>query len=170
MNVLLENLIEVAPLFAEVLQQDVAIAISDMEQYLAFFETDTLKYPFTVGTKMKDVGFDYIVKEIYRTGEPVVNTVSREVTGSVDIKSIIAPVMDQGEMVGCISLSINIEKEAEFDNYASMLRMSVNAANKSIYNVKRKDVLGKQCEKMKGQLQDTLYDIQDEIVSTAKNT
>ncbi|SET24641.1 hypothetical protein [[Clostridium] polysaccharolyticum] len=156
MNVLLENLIEVAPLFAEVLQQDVAIAISDMEQYLAFYETDTLKYPFPVGTKIKEAGFDYIIDEIYRTGEPVVDIVSREVTGSVDIKTIIAPVMDQGEMVGCISLSINIEKEAEFDNYASMLRMSVNAANKSIHNAGRKDLHTKQFEKMKGQLHDTL--------------
>ncbi len=73
MNKVLEQLIETAPLYPEFFQQDVAISISDTEQYLALFETDNLTFPFRVGTPINGSGFEHVLKQIARSGEVFVN-------------------------------------------------------------------------------------------------
>lgn len=137
MNQLLEKLIEIAPLYAKAIQQDAAIGISDMEEYLAFFETDTLKFPYKVGERMRDVGYGEVLDEIIRTGKPFINYVSKEYTGTVPMKSIVTPVYDDGKMVGCISVSLNIEKEAQIENYSALLKESIDSANQSIHGIRK---------------------------------
>lgn len=130
MNHLLQELIEIAPLYAKSLPQEVAIGISDMEQYLALFETETLKFPFPVGMKMKDVGYQELLDEIARSGKPIVSYASKEITGSVDIKTIVAPVYDDGVMVGCMSLSINMDSEMKLENFTAILKTPIENASR----------------------------------------
>lgn len=133
MNELLKSLIEIAPLYAKVLQQDVAIGISDMEKYLALYNTGDLKFPFPVGTKLKDAGYDYVLDKVVQTKQPYTHCLSKEVTGTVAIKSIVAPIFDNGEMVGCICVAINIENHDKVENYSFLLSKSIAALNKQLH-------------------------------------
>lgn len=42
MNEILQKLIDTAPIYQDILQQDIAFSISDMEQYLYMLETDLM--------------------------------------------------------------------------------------------------------------------------------
>ena len=162
MNELLKNIIEIAPLYAKALHQDVAIGISDKEQFLALLETENLKYPFTAGTKVKDTAYVKELEQVIKTKEPHVFYIPKKVTGRVDIKSIIAPIIDNDEMVGCISLSINMEEEARHEDYSAILRLCASSA---IPMAERKR---KQLDKKgEGEVVETLLDIQDGIVHSA---
>ena len=163
MNELLKNIIEIAPLYAKALQQDVAIGISDKEQFLALFETENLKFPFPTGTKVKDTDYVKELEQVIETKEPHVVYVPKELTGSVDIKSIIAPIIDSDKMVGCISLSISMEEEARHEDYSSILRLCANSAIPMAEH-KRKQL----DKKGEGKVVETLLDIQDGIVRQAE--
>lgn len=136
MNQLLEKLIEIAPLYAKAMQLDVAVGVSDLEQYLAYYDTDTLKFPFPVGARMRDCGYGEVLDEIIRTGKPFTHYLGKEITGSVPIKCIINPVFDKGELVGCVSVSINIEKDAQIENYSALLKESIDSANQNIHGIR----------------------------------
>ncbi|SET24660.1 hypothetical protein [[Clostridium] polysaccharolyticum] len=164
MNELLKNIIEIAPLYAKALQQDVAIGISDNEQFLALFETENLKYPFKAGTKVKDTAYIKELEQVIKTKEPHVFYIPKKVTGRVDIKSIIAPIMDNGEMVGCISLSINMEEEARHEDYSSILRLCANSAKPMAARERRQSD-----KKGEGEVVETLLEIQDGIVQSAEH-
>ena len=141
------------------MQQDVAIGISDKEQFLALFETENLKFPFPTGTKVKDTDYVKELEQVIETKEQNVDYV----TGSVDIKSIIAPIIDNDKMVGCISLSISMEEEARHEDYSAILRLCANSANPM---AERK---GKPLDnKGEGEVVETLLDIQDGIVRQAE--
>ena len=160
---MLKNIIEIAPLYAKALQQDVAIGISDKEQFLALFETENLKYPFTAGTKVKDTAYVKELEQVIKTKEPHVFYIPKKVTGRVDIKSIIAPIIDSDKMVGCISLSISMEEEARHEDYSAILRLCASSA---IPMAERKR---KQLDKKgEGEVVETLLDIQDGIVRQAE--
>lgn len=164
MNELLKNIIEIAPLYAKALQQDVAIGISDNEQFLALFETENLKYPFTAGTKVKDTAYQKELEQVIKTKEPHVFYIPKKITGRVDIKSIIAPIIDHDEMVGCISLSINMEEEARHGDYSAILRLCASSA---LPMEERKRNESQKVKEGEGKVVETLLDIQDGIVNSA---
>lgn len=130
MNELLSSIIEIAPLYAKILRHDVAIGVSDKEKYLALFSTGVLRFPFPVGTKLKDVGYQFVIDEIMKTRQPITFYIPKEKTGKVTIKTIASPVFDKDEIVGCISVSIDKEKEQKDDNYSFILSQSVAALSK----------------------------------------
>ncbi|MBE5962767.1 MAG: hypothetical protein E7256_15550 [Lachnospiraceae bacterium] len=116
MNRHIETLIEVSPLLGKFFQLDLAIAISDTEKYLALFETDTLKFPFKVGTSIRESGYSDVLDRMAKTKESVINFVPKEVTGGVPLKSIVSPIFDGNSIVGYFSISINREKESQVDD------------------------------------------------------
>lgn len=137
MNNLLKKIIETAPFYLQFFQMDLAIAISDTEHYLALHETDTLKFPFEVGTSIKSSGYEDVLNRMARTGESVINYVSEEITGTVPIKSIVSPIFDNQRVVGYFSISINREKENVIDE--TFLRMvesmqSITQASEELNN------------------------------------
>lgn len=62
---------------------------------------------------------------IQSTGKPFVNYVPREVTGTVPIKAIVAPIFDKGEMIGLFSVSVNMDKEEKIGATSERLTQSV---------------------------------------------
>ena len=125
MNHILQKLIDTAPLYQQVLQQDIAFSISDMEQYLYMLETDLMKFPFPVGTRIDAGGYEAVLNMIKSTRKPFINHVPREVTGTVPIKTIVAPIFDGEEMVGLFSVSINTDKEEKIGATSEKLTHSV---------------------------------------------
>jgi len=125
MNEILQKLIDTAPLYQQILQQDIAFSISDMEKYLYMLETDLLKFPFPVGTRIDEGGYEMVLNMIKSTGKPFINYVPKEMTGTVPLKAIIAPIYDGGEMVGLFSVSISMDKEEKVSTTSEKLTQSV---------------------------------------------
>ncbi len=125
MNELLQKLIDTAPLYQQILQQDIAFSISDMEKYLYMLETDLLKFPFPVGTRIDEGGYEMVLNMIKSTGKPFINYVPKEMTGTVPLKAIVAPIYDGKEMVGLFSVSISMDKEEKVSTTSEKLTRSV---------------------------------------------
>ena len=135
MNDILQKLIDTAPLYKEILQQDIAFSVSDMEKYLYLLETDTLKFPCKVGTRIDEAGYDEVINIIKRTKKPFVNFIPREITGTIPIKAIVSPVFDNGKIVGLFSISMNMDNEDRIGNASEMLTDSIEKASGSIYGI-----------------------------------
>ena len=163
MHILLKNLIDTASLYSKFLQQDIAICISDTEKYLALFETETMKFPFPVGYRISESGFDNVLKEIAKTGDSFVNYVSKEITGTVPIKSIITPVYDDSHtLIGYFSVSINIEKETNIEDSSYILKQSIDSVNNNIHRI----------TKGAGELSQLMYSVEHEfgeIITSVNN-
>lgn len=125
MNEILQKLIDTAPIYQEILQQDIAFSISDMEQYIYMLETDLLKFPFPVGTRIDEGGYEQVLNMIKATRKPFINFVPREVSGTVPLKAIVAPIFDGDEMVGLFSVSVNVDKEEKVEVTSEKLTQSV---------------------------------------------
>lgn len=159
---MLEKLIEIAPLYRKAIREDVSIGISDREVYLAFFEADGLKFPFPVGTRMRDVGYGEVLDEILRTGQPYFKYFSREETGGIPLKTMVTPVYDGGVIVGCISATMNLEREEQIERYSEVLKDSIVA--------EEMQKLADQCKNVTDQVEEILLTIQENILQTAQLT
>lgn len=125
MNELLQKLIDTIPIYQSVLNLDIAFSVSDMEKYIYLAETDTMKFPFEVGTRVDEGGYEAVLNAIKASGKPLINYVPREATGTVPIKAIIAPVYDKGEMVGLFSVSISQDKDEKIERESQNLTKSI---------------------------------------------
>ena len=135
MHKILESFIETAPLYPNLLQQDIAISIADTERYLALFETEQLKFPMPVGSPIRGVGFDHVLDNIAKTGESFVNYVPVEITGTVPVKAVVTPVFDGRELIGYVSISVNIEKESRIENTSADLEKAILSTTEHIHNL-----------------------------------
>lgn len=125
MNHLLQKLIDTIPIYQDIMQLDIAFSVSDTEKYIYLSNTDTMKFPFEVGTRIDEGGYEAVLNMIKETRQPFVNFVPREVTGNVPIKAIVAPVFDEGELVGLFSISINMDKEEKIEGISGKLTESI---------------------------------------------
>jgi len=128
-------LIQTAPYVGKILQQEVAISISDTEKYIAFFESDNIKFPFPLGTGIRESGFGDVLDRLARTGESTVNIVPQEVTGTVALKSIITPIYENKKLLGYYSISINHQQNVEVISAAEELTQSITSSNTAIHRI-----------------------------------
>lgn len=159
MNDVLQKLIDTIPIYQDILQLDIAFSVSDMERYLYLSETDTMKFPFEVGTRVDEGGYEVVLNAIKVSGEPFINYVPREVTGTVPIKAIVAPVYDQGEMVGLFSVSMSLDKDEKIERTSEGLTTSIDQIYEWI------DLLTQEAEG----LTNMMSSIQDNISEAAQN-
>lgn len=96
-----------------------------MEQYLYLSETETMKFPFEVGTRVDEGGYEAVLNAIKASGKAFINYVPREATGTVPIKAVVAPVFDQGEMVGLFSISVSMDREEKIERTSEQLSNSI---------------------------------------------
>lgn len=159
MNEVLRKLIDTIPIYQDILQLDIAFSVSDMERYLYLSETDTMKFPFEVGTRVDEGGYEVVLNAIKVSGEPFINYVPREVTGTVPIKAIVAPVYDQGEMVGLFSVSMSLDKDEKIERTSEGLTTSIDQIYEWI------DLLTQEAQG----LNNMMASIQDNISEAAQN-
>ena len=159
MNDVLRKLIDTIPIYQDILQLDIAFSVSDMERYLYLSETDTMKFPFEVGTRVDEGGYEVVLNAIKVSGEPFINYVPREVTGTVPIKAIVAPVYDQGEMVGLFSVSMSLDKDEKIERTSEGLTTSIDQIYEWI------DLLTQEAQG----LNNMMASIQDNISEAAQN-
>lgn len=135
MNNLLDALVSSAPLMSKYLQQDVAISISNTEEYIALFETETLKFPFKEGSSIKESGYEGLLEQLAKTKGSITTIVPKELTGSVPIKSVVSPIIENGKLLGYYSVSINIEKEQKVENSSAVMENSIDSISSAIHSI-----------------------------------
>lgn len=159
MNELLQKIMDTAPVYQQIFQQDIAFAVSDMEKYIYILDTETLKFPFGVGTRINDSGYESVLNMLKETRKPFVNTVPREVTGTVPIKSVVSPIFDEDEMVGIFSASINMDMEQTIESTSETLTELVHQASGLVDEI----------TKAADGLNTMMKSIQDEVIQVEEN-
>lgn len=134
MNELLQKIIDVAPLFQELMHEEIALSVSDKEKYLALFNTEHLKFPASIkkGTTMEEAGYSDVVKQIETTGKPFSIDLPKEITGTVPIRGYVTPVFDNGEIVGFFSTNFNRERETLLMEASKNLTEAISTVNMSL--------------------------------------
>lgn len=117
-----ENLFPFLPLL---LQQDLSLAITDCEKFIKCYNTENMKLNIEEGTP---IAKGQAIYEAIHTGKVVSKMIPREVYG-FEFKTTAVPVKNEnGEIVGCISLGQNLEKQFKISSLAE----SLNEALKQI--------------------------------------
>ncbi|MGN0143462.1 MAG: histidine kinase N-terminal domain-containing protein [Clostridium sp.] len=107
----LEQIKELIPLMASMVDEDLAIGIWDREGTVLYFQKPkSFGLNLEIGHTIEDKN-DKLFKAM-ETGKVIHNTVPKEVYG-VAIEGNIVPIFDNREVVGCITCVYSIEKYTE---------------------------------------------------------
>lgn len=124
----LRRVVEMGPLISELLQKEnILIGIVDMEKYLYYAPGTTLDAQVKVGDPFYDHDlFGQVIKNQKRT---VIKTPPEY---GVPFKGVGIPIIDEGEIVGCIGIGISLDKEYEFlDIIKALEGLSNNVQDKA---------------------------------------
>ncbi|MFL0250011.1 methyl-accepting chemotaxis protein [Clostridium neuense] len=133
---ILEAVISAAAQFKTFLQRDdISIAISDREKFLATYDSSKIKLDFKTGTHLKDAGLLETATKIFRTKQSDTTIIPKEVMG-FPVKAIASPILDQnGEVVGIFSLAMGLTKEFQAEEISEELTASLQQTNASIQEI-----------------------------------
>ena len=106
----LKKVVEMGPLISELLQQEnILIGIVDMEKYLYYAPGTTLDAQVKIGDPFFDHDlFGQVINNRKRT---VIKTPPEY---GAPFKGVGIPILDEGEIVGCIGIGISLDQEYEF--------------------------------------------------------
>lgn len=133
---ILEAVISAAAQFKTFLQRDdISIAISDREKFLATYDSSKIKLDFKTGTHLKDAGLLETATKIFRTKQSDITIIPKEVMG-FPVKAIASPILDQNsEVVGIFSLAMGLDKEFQAEEISEELTASLQQTNASIQEI-----------------------------------
>lgn len=128
----LRAFLEIAPKLKYILQEDIGVAVTDTEKFLAYFPGDTINLNTKVGDKLS------IEEPLYKTikeGKGYTNITPQEVYG-VPFKAITYPIKDiYGNVIGAVGLSKNIQKQFEIEEASENLFASLQQTNAGIQEI-----------------------------------
>jgi len=102
-----QPLIETLPLIKDMLQEDVAITLSDKEKIIAYWPNEKIPSIIKVGEHLRE-GSPTLT--VIKTKKTFVGFVTKETLG-VDLKIITYPLIDDsGNVFGAITLATSMEK------------------------------------------------------------
>ncbi|URZ04147.1 Putative sensory transducer protein YfmS [Clostridium felsineum] len=135
MDETLEELIKILPLFKAYLGQDIAIAISDRNNYLAILQGDKTKIPYNIGDSMVELGHKELLDEVLRKRAAVVKIIPKKI-GKITVKSVVSPIIGaNGNVVGFCSIVQSVEKLSEIEGASEELTASIEETNASIQEI-----------------------------------
>lgn len=116
-------------------RDDLSIAVSDTEKFIAVYDSPKIKATFKAGTYLKDLGYLDLAEKIFRTKRSTTKIMPKEILG-FPFKSIISPILDDNNnAVGMFSLSLSLDKELEVEEISEELTASLQQTNASIQEV-----------------------------------
>lgn len=133
---ILEAVISAAAQFKTFLQRDdISIAISDREKFLATYDSAKIKLDFKPGTHLEDAGLLETATKIFKTKQSDITIIPKEVMG-FPVKAIASPILDEnGEVVGIFSLAMGLDKEFQAEEISEELTASLQQTNASIQEI-----------------------------------
>jgi len=127
-----QPLIETLPLIKDMLQEDVAITLSDKEKIIAYWPNEKIPSIIKVGEHLRE-GSPTLT--VIKTKKTFVGFVTKETLG-VDLKIITYPLIDDsGNVFGAITLATSMEKIIELRNAAADINSSMHQTNLSIEEI-----------------------------------
>lgn len=155
----LETYLAIAGELADLYYEDVSVAVTDTEKVLAYYPGKTLDFHIKVGdTLLKGA----VAEEAIRSGSRVVRRVGKEVFGIPNV-GVANPIVENGEVVGCIIISISVER---FDSL-------VNAGEEILAAVQQMAAAGDNLTQASSQLVLTIHEMGQEanqVHSDVKHT
>lgn len=115
---ILETLIEVMPIFIQLIPLDCNISITDTEYFLANFTTGEFNLDQQKGKKIPE---NSGIRRVITTGEVQKYVLPKEVYG-VPFKSISVPIKDEkGKTIGCIALGMSLKNQERLEQAINTL-------------------------------------------------
>lgn len=129
---IINSLIEVLPLIKDIIQEDIAISITDRTEYLFYFPHDNLPLKLKVGDK---INLDDPIMEAMRTKKIIQSVIPKE-WFSVAIKAICYPLVDDhGVVFGGIGVGKSLKKQDEIYQATEHIFDSLQQTNASIEDI-----------------------------------
>lgn len=135
-------------------RDDMAVAVSDLEKYIAYVPADNFSLDIEVGRPIKDVE---LLLECIRTKERVRMDIPKEVFGTA-IKTLAVPILgDDGKVIGTLSSGIDMNIYVKLIEDVNGLAESTEQVNLSIEQIALgAQDLAKSGEKAVGMVAETL--------------
>ncbi|MDT8715417.1 chemotaxis protein [Clostridium sp. 19966] len=116
-------------------RDDLSVAVSDKEKFIAVYDSPEIKANFQVGTYLKDLGYLEMAEEIFKTKQTIRKVMPKEILG-FPFESIISPILDEnGEVAGMFSLSMKIDKKLQVEEISQELTVSLEETNISLQEI-----------------------------------
>ncbi len=118
--------------FNGVTRDDMSIAVSDLEKYIAYVPAENFSLDIEIGRPIEDVE---LLLECIRTGKKVKMDISKEVLGT-DIKTLAVPIInDADEVIGTISSGIYMDSYVKIIEDINALSGSIEQVNLSLEQI-----------------------------------
>lgn len=132
MSNIMNSLVEVLPLMKDMMQEDISIVLTDREKYLYQFTCEKLKIPTPIG---QDIPKGNPILEVIRTGEILTAFIPEEVNG-IAFYAICYPIkVDNGEIIGCVSVAKGVEKQMMIQEAADNISKTLHQANIGVQDI-----------------------------------
>lgn len=133
MNKKLEELIEMMPFMKELSGQDAEINIWDTEGVdIGCFPSSEFKMPFHVGFQIHDKSDP--IFDVMKTGKKQFVKVPAEVFGEI-IEGFITPVVDEKEVVGCVTYVFSTEQTQKITDSSTGLKNTLEDTSNQLMDV-----------------------------------
>lgn len=129
---ILEAFKVVLPYINKVVRDDMAIGVTDLEEYTGFSQADGFELDLFKGKKISDVE---TIQECIKKGKTVFADVPANVYGR-ELKTVFSPIYgENNEIIGTISTGIDSEHSMELINTVERLAESTGQVNKNVEQV-----------------------------------
>ncbi|MFC4769172.1 methyl-accepting chemotaxis protein [Effusibacillus consociatus] len=131
MSEILKSLLAVAQILNKGLVIDCMVVITDTEKYLAYYPATAFDLKIQVGHPLRPGGINYTA---VHEGRQVIKRVSRDVYGVPYIASGF-PIVENGQVVGCLSTGMSIDLEERIESMANQLNEAVESIAGNVENL-----------------------------------
>lgn len=128
---LLEQFIAVGPYLKEVFGRDAMVCVTDREKFLAYYPGEKIDVGVKIGQKVPKE--DPIIKAM-EIKENIITTVPKEVYG-IPFRAFTTPILENGNVIGCIGVAVNMEQEVKVSEVAETLKQSLEQVAGAIQQI-----------------------------------
>lgn len=129
---ILEAFKVVLPYINKIVRDDMAVGVTDLDEYVGFYQAEGFELDLYNGKKIKDV---QTIQECLSTGKTVLADVPVEVYGR-EIKTVFTPIYgENNEIIGTFSTGIDLEHSLELIKTVEKLADSTGQVNKNVEQV-----------------------------------
>ncbi|MBO8162587.1 MAG: chemotaxis protein [Brevibacillus sp.] len=131
MSHILHSLLTVAPVLNKGLIFDCMVGVTDTEKFLAYYPAKTLDLKINPGDPLRPGSINYTAIQEKRR---VMRKIAREVYGVPYIAAGF-PIIDNGEVVGCLATGVSTDKEDRLESMADELADALGSIVSSTENL-----------------------------------
>ena len=129
---IMKSYFDVLPLLKDLVQEDIAVSITDNEKFLAYWPNQVLPLQLQVGDVIQQ---DDPLRLAMRNKNVISQVVPKEALGVV-FQAICYPIIDEtGKVLGAVGIAKSLEKRSELQNSTEIIFNSLQQINSSIEEI-----------------------------------